>query len=162
MTRFVDGPVVEVAVSIDAPVDAVWDLVSDIDLPARFQDEFVEAVWLDDGPSLNARFLGRNRRGERTWETTSWLISYEPMMTFGWAVSDKDEPSATWTFFLEVAERGTALRFRRIIGLGPSGLTTAIERYPEREEEIIATRDEEHRTNMQAVVDGVRQLAESI
>jgi hypothetical protein len=25
-----------------------------------FQDEFAEAEWIDDGPSLEARFIGRN------------------------------------------------------------------------------------------------------
>ncbi|MFV2000378.1 MAG: SRPBCC family protein [Acidimicrobiia bacterium] len=161
MTRFVDGPVVEVSVSIDAPIKVVWDLVSDINLPAQFQGEFVEAEWLDEGPARNARFIGRNQKGERRWETTSWLVAYEPMTSFGWAVSDKDNPGATWTYFLEEADNGTTLRYHRLVGPGPSGLTSAIEKYPDREEEIIATRDEEHRGHMQAVVEGIKALAES-
>lgn len=36
-----------------------------------------------------------------------------------------------------------------------------IEAEPEREEEIIAKRDEMHRTHMQAVVDGIKALAEA-
>jgi hypothetical protein len=40
-------------------------------------------------------------------------------------------------------------------------LTRAIERNPEREEQIIAARDETHRENMQAVIDGVKAMAES-
>jgi len=125
MTRFVDGPVVEVSVSIDAPIEVVWDLVSDINLPAQFQDEFVEAEWLDEGPARNARFIGRNQKGERRWETTSWLVAYEPMTSFGWAVSDKDNPGATWTYFLEEANNCTTLRYHRLVGPGPSGLTSA-------------------------------------
>ena len=161
MTLFADGPVVEVSVSIDAPVEAVWDLVTDINLPARFQGEFVEAEWLDDGPALGARFVGRSERGDWKWETTSWVVAYEPLQAFGWAVSDKDNPGATWTFFLESQDDATTLRFHRILGPGPSGVASAIERHPDREEQIIADRDAEQRQNMQAVLDGVKELAET-
>ncbi|MFV1962983.1 MAG: SRPBCC family protein, partial [Acidimicrobiia bacterium] len=109
MTRFADGPVVEVSVSIRAPLEIVWNLVSDINLPARFQDEFVEADWIDEGPAKDARFVGRNQKGDRRWETTSWLVVYELMKAFGWAVSDRDNPGATWTFLLEESDSGTAL-----------------------------------------------------
>jgi len=161
MTRFADGPVVEVSVSIDAPVAVVWDLVTDINLPARFQNEFVEAEWIDEGPAIEARFLGRNRRGERTWETTSWVVAYEPMKAFGWAVSDRENPGATWTYFLDEADDTTVLRYHRVIGPGPSGMTSAIERQPDREEEIIAVRDDQHRESMLAVLEGIRDLAET-
>lgn len=161
MTRFADGPVVEVSVSISAPLDVVWDLVSDINLPARFQSEFIEAKWIDDGPAKDARFVGRNHKGDREWESTSWLVVYEPSTAFGWAVTDKDNPGASWTYFLEESDSGTTLRYHRLVGPGPSGLTSAIAKYPDREEQIIAARDEEHRTHMQAVVEGIKTLAES-
>lgn len=161
MTRFVDGPVVEVSVSIDAPVTAVWELVSDINLPARFQNEFVGAEWIDEGPQLEARFLGRNQRGERKWETTSWVVTYNPMKAFGWAVNDRDNPVATWTYFLAEADDATLLRYHRTLGPGSSPLSRLIEKYPEREASIIATRDEEQRANMQAVVNGIKELAEA-
>lgn len=160
MTRFVDGPVVEVSVSIDAPVADVWKLVTDINLPGRFQHEFVEADWIDEGPVLEARFVGRNIRGDRKWETTSWVTTYEPKRAFGWSVSNRNNPGATWTYFLEDNDDSTFLRYHRVLGPGPSGLTAAIERDPDAEEEIIASRDEEQRENMQAVVLGIKALAE--
>ena len=160
MTRFVDAPEVEVSVSIDAPAEAVWGLVIDINLPAQFQKEFVEAEWLDEGPALGARFIGRNQRGDRKWETTSWVVAYEPLVAFGWAVSDKENPGATWTYGIDRDGDTTILRYHRILGPGPSGLTAIIERYPEREEQFIAARDEEQRQNMQAVLEGIKGLAE--
>ncbi len=162
MTRFADGPEIEASVRIDAAVDVVWDLVTDINLPARFQEKFVEAEWLDDGPALEARFLGRNQRGEWKWETTSWVVRYERHAVFGWAVSDPHNPGAIWTYFLEGANDMTVLRFHRRLGPGPSGITSAIEHDPEREEEIIASRDAEQRANMQAVVAGIKTLAEGM
>ena len=152
---------VEVSISIGAPPDVVWDLVTDINIASRFQNEFAEAVWIDDGPALNARFVGRNTRGEREWETTSWVVAYGPKRTFGWAVSDRDNPGATWTYFLDETDTGTVLRYHRVLGPGPSGLTAAIERHPEVEGEIIASRDDEQRQNMQAVIEGIKHLAES-
>jgi uncharacterized protein YndB with AHSA1/START domain len=160
MTRFVDGPEVEVSGVIHAPPDVVWRLVTDINIPARFQNEFLEAEWLDDGPALEARFIGRNQRGTRSWETTSWIVTYEPMEAFGWAVSDRNHPAATWTYSLEDLGESTRLRYHRKVGPGPSGLTAVIDKYPDREEEFIAARDEEHRLHMQAVVDGIKALAE--
>jgi hypothetical protein len=160
MTLFADGPVVEVSVSIDAPVKAVWDLVTDINLPARFQQEFVEAEWIDEGPALGASFVGRNERGDWKWKTTSWVVQYEPLRAFGWAVSDRDNPGATWTYFLDSEDDITTLRYHRVLGPGPSGLTAIIKKHPDSEEEIIALRNEEQRVNMQAVVDGIKTLAE--
>lgn len=146
---------------IAASPERVWELVTDINLPAGFQDEFREAEWLDGaGPGPGAAFRGRNRRGDREWETTSYVVAYEPERTFGWAVDDLDNPGATWTFRLVASDDVTTLVYRRTLGPGPSGLTRAIEKYPEREEEIIAARDEVHRANMQAVVDGIKDLAE--
>jgi uncharacterized protein YndB with AHSA1/START domain len=159
MTLFADGPVVEVSVSIDAPVKAVWDLVIDINLPARFQDEFQEAEWLDDGPRLGARFVGRNRMGDQTWETTSTIVAFQPGALFRWAVEDVDNPVATWTFELIHEGDGTRLIFHRVVGPGRSGLTWAIKQDPDHEEEIIARRDAQHRTHMQAVLEGIKVLA---
>ncbi len=162
MVRFEDGPVVEVTADVAAPPSVVWPLVTDIALPARFQEEFLGAEWLDaKGPALGARFAGRNRRGDRTWETTSWVVEYEPEKAFGWAVSDRIKPGATWTFRLEPIEQGTRLTFHRRLGPGPSGITRVIEQNPEDEEEIIALRNATHRSNMQAVVNGIKSLAET-
>ncbi len=161
MTRFADGPTVEVSAQIAAPTARVWELVTDINLPARFQDEYLGGRWIDtDGPSLGAQFRGSNARGERAWETTSWITGYVPGEEFTWSVSDPDVPGATWGFRLDEAGDGTRLVFRRVLGPGPSGLTRMIAADPDNEEAIIAARDAEHRRHMQAVVDGIKALAE--
>src|SRR5207247_8958047 len=90
--RYADCPTLAFDVVIDAPPEAVWQFVSDIQLPARFSSEFDGAEWLDGtGPAAGARFVGRNRHpaiGE--WETTSTIFEYEPGSVFGWAVGEPD------------------------------------------------------------------------
>lgn len=157
--KYADGPTVEVDVVIDASLDRVWALVSDITLPARFSSELQEVRWLDDA---RTRFAGRNRHpaaGE--WETTCVVIESEPGRTFAWAVGDPDRPSATWRFVLEPEPAGVRLRQSARLGPGPSGLTPAIEAMPDKEDRIVARRLEEHRVNMQATVEGLKALAES-
>lgn len=161
MARFADSPVVEVSVVVDAPAAAVWELVTDINLPARFQDEFQGAEWDGDERGLGATFHGKNAREEREWETTSWITAYEPEREFGWSVSDPVEPGATWTYVLEQAGDGIKLTFRRRLGPGPSGISRIIAKYPDQEEDIIDRRDAVHRFNMQSVLDGIKEAAEA-
>jgi hypothetical protein len=162
--RYADGPGVGVEVRIDAPPARVWELVSDIELPARFSEELQGAEWLDGatGPALGATFRGTNRHqaiGE--WQTASVLVACEPGVAFAWAVGEPDNPSASWRYDLSPSGDGTLLRYSCVLGPAPSGLSAAIERMPDKEERIIERRLDEHRANMQRVVDGIKQLAEA-
>ncbi|MDX6232357.1 MAG: hypothetical protein QOH68_1341 [Nocardioidaceae bacterium] len=160
--RYEDGPTTEVDVLIAAPIERVWELVTDIEVPARFSAELVGAQWLDDAPGVGARFQGRNRHdaiGE--WETTSHVDRYEPLRSFGWAVTDPARPSSSWWFELEQEPEGVRLRQGTRMGPAPSGLTIAITAMPEKEERIIARRLEEYVSNMRATLDGIKQLAEA-
>lgn len=160
MTRLSDRPTVEVSTTIKALPAVVWEYVTDINISARFQDEFLGAEWIDEGPALGARFVGRNSNGRWDWETTCTVVECTPESTFSWVVNDVEDPVATWTFLVQETEEGTLLTYHRVIGMGESGLTAAIEKYPDREEEFVAKRDAVHRDHMQAVVDGIRGLAE--
>jgi uncharacterized protein YndB with AHSA1/START domain len=160
--KYEDCPTAEVEVVIDAPIERVWQLVTDIDLPARFSSEFLGARWLDDAPGIGARFQGRNHHeGIGEWETTSYVNRYEPLREFGWAVTDPENPSATWWFELEQEPDGVRLRQGARMGPAPSGLTIAITAMPEKEERIVARRLEEYATNMRATLEGIKQLAET-
>jgi hypothetical protein len=151
-----------VEVIVEAPADAVWALVTDINVPARFSDEFRGATWLDAGPALGARFLGRNsHRALGEWETTSIVNRYEPPRAFGWCVSDSENPSASWWFELEEAPGGTRLIQGTRMGPAPSGLSIAITAMPDKEERIVARRLEEFETNMRATLEGIKLLAEA-
>ncbi len=75
---------------MDAPVDKVWDLVSDVTRVGEFSPETFEAEWLDgaSGPATGVRFRGhvrRNGRGPVYW-TTCTITDCEPGREFGFAV----------------------------------------------------------------------------
>ena len=161
--RYADGPTTEAEVHVDAPPSAVWPLVSDIQLPGRFSSEFVRGEWLDGGaPALGARFVGHNHHDAvGDWQTTSTIVEFEPGERFGWAVGDPGYPSAHWRFELEEESGGTRLRQWMRLGPAPSGLTPAIERWPEKEERIIDRRLAEHRANMEATIRGIKEIVET-
>lgn len=161
--RFSDSPVVEVSATIDAPVAAVWPLVSDLDLLARHSEEFQGGEWLDGakGPGPGARFRGRNQNARAAWEVTCTVIEWDPEHSFAWCVEDPANPVATWRFSMEPDGSGTSLTYTARMGPGPSGVTAIIERHPDQEEQIIEARMANWATNMQATVDGVRSAAEA-
>ena len=161
--RYADGPTTEAEVHVDAPPSAVWPLVSDIQLPGRFSSEFVRGEWLDGGsPGLGARFVGHNHHAAAgDWQTTSTIVEFEPGQRFGWAVGDPGYPSAYWRFELEEEGGGTRLRQWMRLGPAPSGLTPAIERWPDKEERIIDRRLAEHRANMEATIRGIKEIVET-
>lgn len=159
--KYGDGPSTEVDILIDAPIERVWQLVSDINVPAEFSTEFLGAEWLDDAPCLGARFLGRNHHTALgNWETTAFVNRYEPLRAFGWAVTDADNPSSTWWFELEQEPAGVRVRQGTRMGPAPSGLTIAITAMPDKEERIIARRLTEYETNMRATLEGIKRAAE--
>jgi uncharacterized protein YndB with AHSA1/START domain len=161
--RYADGPETEVQVHVNAPVARVWELISDVDLPGRFSEEFQGAEWLDGaaGPAVGVRFKGRNHHPEiGEWETVSFITECEHERVLAWAVNDPDQPGSSWRFELEPDGDGTRLRQRGRLGPGPSGTSVEIELSPDDEERIVERRLAEHRVNMQRTVEGIKQVAE--
>ncbi|MFC0601777.1 SRPBCC family protein [Streptomyces palmae] len=172
--RLSDQPGTEAEIRIEAAVSRVWDLVSDIALPARLSPELQRVEWLNGatGPAVGARFTGHNthpRIGE--WQTVAEVVEYEPERAFGWAVidaygrygeavDDAANPMATWRFRLDAAPDGTLLRQSMRIGTGRSGLTVVVERWPDKEAELIGGRLDEVRAGMEATLRGIKALAE--
>ncbi|MBA3653475.1 MAG: SRPBCC family protein [Actinobacteria bacterium] len=162
--RYADGPTAEVEVDVDASPETVWAVVTDLNVPARFSDEFQGAEW--DGGSggeVGARFTGRNRHpaaGE--WTTQAVVTDYDAPRRFAYVIGEIELPSAAWRFELEPLARGAGTRLRQWarMGPGPSGLTSAIAARPDAEERIVARRLEEWRANMRATVEGIKALAE--
>lgn len=158
-----DRPSVEVQLTVAAPVERVWELVSDVTRVGDWGTECVAAEWVDgaDGPVVGARFRGYQVRKDRKWETISTVIEAEPGVSFAWAVENPGNPAATWRYQLDVGESGsTVVRYRAVMGPGPSGLTTTIAKSPDREDYIIARRLKEHERNMMTTLQAIKRAAE--
>jgi len=153
-----DGPGCVVEVDIKAPIEQVWDRVTNINFGVPFSPEFVGARWADgfDGPALGAEFIGSNKHeaiGE--WDVSCFVNRYVEHREFGWVTSDADNPGARWCFEMDRIAGATRLRYSLKLGPGPSGISHAIASMPDKEPRILRRRVDEHRANMQSVVDGV-------
>jgi hypothetical protein len=158
--RLADEPGTWVEVVVDAPPGRVWRLVTDLDLPARFSDEFQGASWADDERGVGASFVGRNRHpaiGE--WEAPAFVEVWDEGRSFGWATVDPELPGSRWRFDLMPEGSGTRLRYSMSMGPGPSGISIAIEAMPDKEPRILLRRLGEHHANMTRTVEGIASLA---
>lgn len=158
---FDDGLGLLVEADIEASPSKVWSLVTDIELPAQFSDEFLGATWDSDERGLGAVFHGRNRHpaiGE--WTIPCFVDAWAEQQEFGWCTSDPDLPGARWRFELEPFAGRTRLRYSYRIGPGPSGTTRAITMHPGKEARVLRRRLEGVLANMQRTVDGIAALAE--
>lgn len=158
-----EGPTLTLEVLIEAPLDVVWALVADINTPAQFSNEFRGATWIDPGPAVGAKFVGKNwHKALGEWETTSIVSRYEPQHAFGWCVTDLESPSSSWWFELEETQPGVIrLTQGARMGPAPSGLSIAITAMPDKEDRIVARRLEEFEANIRATLEGIKRLAES-
>ena len=66
-----------------------------------------------------------------------------------------------WRFTVEKVPGGSRLRYHVRLGPGRSGLTPAIEAMPDKEARIVAGRQREHQQNMQRVIEGIKEKAET-
>lgn len=161
MALYADLPMVTVSTDISATAAEVWAVITDINLPARFSEEFQGATWTEPFTEacLGAKFEGTNQHpaiGE--WTVPCVVAVYEPERAFGWDPGGPEAAFTQWRFTLEPKNGSTTLTFTAQMGFGPSGLTPAIEAMPDREEQIVDRRLEEWRKNMTATVEGVKQL----
>ena len=164
MPRYADHPTVSVAVDVAATPEHLWPLISDITVPVGLSRELQAATWLPPhtGPAPGAMFEGTNQHPVvGTWTVRCHVAVCEPGRAFGWDPGGPEAPLAKWCFFLDPVDAATTrLTFWAQMGLGPSGLTPAIEADPEREEEIVQGRLDQWRANMQATIEGIKALAE--
>lgn len=100
------------AVDIEASVESVWELVSDIRRVGEWSVECTACEWIGDstGPAVGARFRGRNRRNGSRWTRTCEVVAVEAPWRFVWrTLPTRLLPDSTkWTF--ELADRGGVTR----------------------------------------------------
>jgi uncharacterized protein YndB with AHSA1/START domain len=103
----------EVSLHIDAPVEEVWDLVSDVTRIGEFSPETFEARWRrgSTGPEVGARFKGhvkRNGVGPTYWSACE-VTECVPNEVFEFAVGRDDITVNNWGYRLEPDATGTTV-----------------------------------------------------
>lgn len=101
-----------VAVTVDADIDAVWDVVRDVTRVGEWSHECVGATWLGDSASAipGARFRGRNRAGIFRWGRVCEIISAEQYELVWRTVPGPLYPdSSEWQVALDKVDGGTRI-----------------------------------------------------
>ena len=161
--RYRDGPSTEVEIYIEAEPAAVWPLISDIGLPARFSTEFRGAEYLDGATEAakGVRFAGRNyHEAAGEWQTECTIVDFDVGRQLGYVVDGPEGPSSYWAFTLLPEGAGTRLVQRMKMGPGRSFINVAIDAMPDKESRILHRRLGEHRKNMEANLKGIKGLLE--
>lgn len=153
----------EVTVRFDAPIEAVWDLLTNVERMAGLGPEHFRARWLTPGPAMGARFEGWNRIGEQEWDVICVVTACRPPEFIEWNVGEGPLPSSTWSYVLTPdAERSTLVTQHFRHGPGESGVTNAVEQHPERATLIVEGRSNTLRTNMTSTLQAAAQLLEGV
>ena len=102
----------EASAVIDAPIDAVWKVVSDVTRVGEWSGECQGCAWVGgaDSPVAGAQFRGRNRRGSMRWTRLNEVTKAEPPHTLVWRTVPRFPylDSVEWKLIL--AEEGSTTR----------------------------------------------------
>ena len=150
-------PTDSVTVHVEAPPDAVWQLVSDVTNTGRFSPETFEAEWIEGshGPEVGARFRGhvkRNGRGPTYW-TKCTVVASEPGREFAFVVGTPKNHPMTWGYHFVAAGDGTDVtEYYDLAENLPLKLYWAL---------FGKARGRTNARNMQATLDRIKLVAES-
>ena len=93
---------------IAAPADRIYGIVTDIANMGQLSPECVGGQWLGgaDGPTVGARFKGRNKRGIARWSTTNEVVEADPGKAFAFQTK---QSGMRWRYELEPDGDGTVV-----------------------------------------------------
>lgn len=99
---------VRVEREIAASPETVWALVTDVTRMGEWSPETIGAQWISSpgGPTVGARFKGRNQYGSHKWETVCTVAECEPGRSFAFDVKGGPFRVARWTYTFEPAGSG--------------------------------------------------------
>ena len=141
---YADCPAVAAEITIDAPPERVWGMVSDIFLMPRLSSELQEVAWLDGatGPAAGRRFTGRNANeyqrdvGDDQHDHRVRPAALLHLDGRGSRPSDRLPGGSP----CGLTGRARCSSSGREMGPGRSGLSIAIDAMPEKEQKIVFVR----------------------
>jgi hypothetical protein len=98
---------------VAAPIDAVWNIVTDVTRVGEWSHECRRVEWLDgaDEAAPGARFRGTNKAGPWKWSRVNEVLVADEPRTFAWrTVPTRRFPdSSEWRIELEAVDNGTRI-----------------------------------------------------
>lgn len=100
----------EVRMHIDAPPEAVWALLADVERMGEWSPECYRVEWLDGAAppaATGARFKGWNKSGLLRWSMTCEVKVADPGRELAWSTVKGDRDIVWWRYRLESSNGGT-------------------------------------------------------
>lgn len=119
MTDSKFSDVLELSTEIDAPIDRVWSIVSNLKRMGEWSPQCRKMVVFGE-VRQGARTLNVNRKGMLVWPTTAKVVVLSPKERIAFRVS---ENKTVWSYALEATESGTRVTERREAPNGTTGFS---------------------------------------
>ena len=95
------------SITIFAPIATVFDYFADLDNIKEYSPEIESIARRDSGPlQVGSVYMGMNKAGKRSWETTSTIKELSRPSKLVWEV---EESETTWTCELSETEANATL-----------------------------------------------------
>ena len=145
------------SIVVEAPPEAVYDLVSDVTRTGEWSP-ICTACWWDDGngPRVGGWFTGRNEAPERTWETRSQVVAADRGRQFAFVVGGA---FVRWGFAFDAVPEGT--RLTESWQFLPEGVAMFHERWGDDAPARITQRTREAHEGIPVTLAAVKRIAEA-
>lgn len=99
----------ESSISVDAGLEKVYELVSDVTRMGEWSPETVRCQWIGGagGAAVGARFKGVNKHGVVRWSTKPTVVVADRGREFGFVVPHLGRGMTNWTFRFASTGTGT-------------------------------------------------------
>ena len=119
MTDATPTDVLERSIEVDAPVERVWSIVSDLRRMGEWSPQCRKMIVFGDVRE-GTRTLNLNRKGLAVWPTSSQVVAYVPHERIDFRIV---ENKTVWSYALDGTESGTRVTERREAPYGTSKLS---------------------------------------
>lgn len=147
----------QVRAHIDAPPEAVWALLADLERMGQWSPECYRVQWLDGASSpaaAGARFKGWNRFGWMRWSQTCQVTAADPGRELAFATIRRGRELVRWRYRLEPAGAGTGVTESFEVIWLPLNARLA-------EDVLMRDRDRRREDAMRATLSRIKDIAEN-
>lgn len=144
-------------VVVRASAQLLYDMVSDVTRTGEFSPTCTSCWWDEgNGPTVGARFTGRNQTADRTWETRSQVLVAAPAQEFAFVVG---AGFVRWDYTFTPTAQGVEVT--ESWEFLPAGIAMFHERYGDEGAAQIADRTRAAREGIPVTLAALKQAAEA-